>query len=218
VTEYRPVGSSELLENARKYTIFGDVHTWLGSKDVLLSMIDHGCFSSVYLEALKQGDYRQHGDRLKDRRFGYGFNPEKFDEIIDKSLRRGIEVHGIDVANRRANGRAARDETDCVQSWAEYIVQTANGRNLIVVGNFHIDRWSNGNQPECGDLEDALASREVKKRAILKIVNLQPHLAANKLRNKKYACRIRLGRYSDLPAEQQRRSERRPAHYFWEAY
>lgn len=219
VTESSGITPRELLESARKYTVFGDVHTWTGTRDLLLSMMEQGCFSSLYLEALKRGDYRQEGDKLKDRRHAYGMNPEKYDELIDRSLRCGIDVHGINVTNRRANGRPTREETDCVTSWAEYIVQTANGRNLIVVGTYHIDRWNE--QPECGDLQDALLRKNVQERDILRIVPLNPKLPGSKLYNRNFARRTRMGRFSDLPKEQKkiRKTERlRPAHYFWEAY
>ena len=154
-------------EDEALYVFLGEKHTdsTLHSR-VLMPLIESGAFSSIYLEALKRGDYRQEGDALRNRSV-FKWNPEKYDRIIEASLRHGLNVHGIDAHDER--------EDDRVRNWAQYIIgDKRDDSSLILTGRGHVNFWREHqrNRKPSDILPAHMAAEGVKPGRLLTVTTL----------------------------------------------
>jgi hypothetical protein len=154
-------------ESDALYVFLGEKHTdsTLHSR-VLMPLIESGTFSSIYLEALKRGDYRQEGEALRNRSV-FKWNPEKYDRIIEASLKHGLNVHGIDAHDEREDGR--------VRNWAQYIIgDKRDGSSLVLTGRGHVNFWREHqrNRDPSDILPAHMAEEGVKPGRLLTVTTL----------------------------------------------
>lgn len=127
----------------RRFTVIGESHGDVSIIDLVSRLIGTGSFSSLYLEALHQGDYAIQGDRLKHPSDSvYAYAPRKYDQLIALAQERGLRVYGIDHSADRS-GRIT-DE------WARYVIDSSSGssgNNLLLVGEVHAVRYTYGEDP-----------------------------------------------------------------------
>ena len=122
---------NEIAANPARFTIVGENHPDETIEPLIDALIGTGNYSTIYLEALDMGDYKEQGDKLKRDGGVYGWNPAKYDRIIRHAMERGIEIRGIDGNRKNTCEDTAR--------WADYILSTSKGKSLVVTGAAHVD-------------------------------------------------------------------------------
>ncbi len=130
---------SELIGLARagaKYLVIGEYHSDNCIKNLLENLIERGNFSSLFLEALAEGDYAKDGPSLKDPSCVYSQNPKKYDRLIRTAINRGVSVYGLesDETRKEKNGKAYK-------GWAKYVKENGRGLCIVLIGAGHVDYW-----------------------------------------------------------------------------
>jgi len=149
--------SNELIAatKGKKFLIVGENHLDKSISKILCELIDSHNFNAIYLEALRRGCYQVEGDALKEGKFSvYAHDPEKYDHIIDYSVRNGLRVYGFDLSGRPFDKLERRykngfgisideDIVDYIRSkyWADSFKMYPNndGTALILTGAAHVN-------------------------------------------------------------------------------
>lgn len=122
---------NEIAANPARFMIVGENHPDESIEPLIDALIGTGNYSTIYLEALDMGDYKEQGDKLKRDGGVYGWNPAKYDLIIRYAMERGIEIRGIDGNRKNTCEDTAR--------WADYILATSKGKSLVLTGAAHVN-------------------------------------------------------------------------------
>ncbi|MCL5101235.1 MAG: hypothetical protein M1348_01325 [Candidatus Parvarchaeota archaeon] len=126
----------QLTMSGVKYLVLGEYHSDNCIKNLLEKLIEHGSFSSLFLEALARGDYAKDGSALKGSNCVYSQNPRKYNSIIRTAVNHGVNVYGLEAGE-------ARNEKDgkVYAEWAKYVKENRRGRCIILIGADHVDYW-----------------------------------------------------------------------------
>ncbi len=125
-----------LAQSGAKYLVIGEYHYDNCIKDLLEKLIERGHFSSLFLEALAEGDYAKDGPLLKDLDCVYSQNPKKYDRLIKSAINRGVNVYGLESggARKEKNGKVYKE-------WAGYVKENGRGSCIVLIGADHVDYW-----------------------------------------------------------------------------
>ena len=90
---------------------------------------------SLRIDIIVMDSHSKDGPLLKDPECVYSQNPKKYDGLIRSSIRRGVNVYGLESEKREeTNGKTFKD-------WAKYVKENGKGLCIVLIGAGHVDYW-----------------------------------------------------------------------------